>query len=385
MLRIEGSYGKPLSNATISLLESLVKIPSICGDEYNIAEFTRKWLVEHGLSAEMTDVKPRRPNVVCRLKGRKEGPGLLLNGHMDTVAVGGGWTRDPFGAEIEGERMYGRGTIDMKSGLAAILVAATECMHEGLPEKGELIVTAVVDEESIDLGTYALIQQGVTKGVDLAMVSEATDLNVVNAHRGRTVFDIEVRGRAAHSMWPEHGVSAIEGAARLITELPELYSPNHPRLGRDTMNVLKIEGGQEDVMLVPEHCRMVVDRCLVPGDNSKNALDALNHLIKTIGVDASAKLIFRETPFCEPFEISENDERVRIVTEAATKVLGRRPKLDYHPGPCDSCILVTPGGIPTLEFGPSGGRLHESDEFVELNSVRKTTEVYKEVIRAMLS
>jgi succinyl-diaminopimelate desuccinylase len=363
----------------------MVKIPSICGDEYRIAEFTKNWLDDHGLHAEMQDVKQRRPNVVSRLKAQKAGPRLLLNGHMDTVAVGDGWIRDPFGAQIEGGRMYGRGTVDMKAGLAAILVAAAECKQEDLPEKGELIVTAVVDEESIDLGTYALIQQGVTKGVDLAMVSEATDLNVVTAHRGRTVFDVEVRGRAAHSMWPEHGVSAIEGAARLVNSLTNLNSPNHPKLGRDTVNVLRIEGGQQEVMLVPERCRMVIDRCLIPGDDSKHALEDLNRLIKTIGIDAKAKLIDRETPFCEPFEIPEEDAKVRMVVEAATKVLGRKPRFDFHPGPCDSCILVNPGGVPALEFGPSGGRLHESDEFVDLESVRKTTEVYKEIIRTMLS
>jgi acetylornithine deacetylase/succinyl-diaminopimelate desuccinylase family protein len=376
---------RALPDSTISLLENLVRIPSICGDEYKIAEFTNNWLVEHGLPSEMIEVKPRRPNVVSRLKGRAAGPRLLLNGHMDTVALGEGWVRDPFGAEIEGGMMYGRGTVDMKAGLASILVATAECKQEGLPEKGELIVTAVVDEESIDWGTYALIQKGVTKGVDLAMVSETTDLDVVTAHRGRTVFDIEVHGRAAHSMWPEHGVSAIENAATLINALPKLNSPTHPRLGRDTVNVLKIEGGQEEVMLVPERCRMVIDRCLVPGHNSKIALEDLNQLIRKTGIDASAKLISRETPFCEPFEIPDEDKNVQMVMRAAERVLGKTPKINFHPGPCDSCILVNPGGVPTLEFGPSGGRLHESDEFVDLESVRKTTAVYREIIRAMLS
>ena len=374
-----------MADSTISLLESLVKIPSVCGDESKIAEFIKNWLTERNLPVQMLEVKPNRPDVICRLKGRGDGPKLLLNGHMDTVAPGEGWVRDPFGARVEDGRMYGRGTVDMKSGLASILVAAAECKEEGLPGKGELIVTAVVDEESIDLGTYALIQKGTTKGVNLALVSEATDLNVVTGHRGRTVFDVEVHGRAAHSMWPEHGVNAVDNAATLVKSLPKLNSPTHPRLGKATVNVLKIEGGQVDVMLVPEHCRMVIDRCLVPGYNSKAALEDLNQLIREVGVDATAKLFLRETPFCEPFEIPEEDRNVQMVMGAATKVLGKTPKIDFHPGPCDSCILVDPGRVPTLEFGPSGGRLHESDEFVDLDSVRKTTAVYKEIIRTMLS
>ena len=374
-----------MSDSSISLLESLVRIPSVCGKEYKIAAFIRNWLAERDLPSQMLVVKPSRPNVICRLKGRSDGPRLMLNGHMDTVGVGEGWTHDPYGAKVEDGRMYGRGTVDMKAGLASILVAAAECKQEGLPARGELIVTAVVDEESIDWGTYALIQKGITKGVNLAMISEATDLNLVTAHRGRTVFDVEVHGRAAHSMWPEHGVNAIGNAAELIKSLPKLNSPIHPRLGRTTVNILRIEGGQVEVMLVPERCRMVIDRCLVPGHKSKDALEDLKQLVKGIGVNADVKFIARETPFCEPFEIPDEDRNVQTVIGAATKALGKAPKIDFHPGPCDSCILVDPGGVPTLEFGPSGGRLHESDEFVELESVTKTTAVYKEIIRTMLS
>ena len=374
-----------LSDDVISFLADLVKIPSVCGEEGRVAEFIAKWLMENGLPVEMLEVKPGRPNVLSRVKGAQDGPRLMLNGHMDTVAPGTGWKHDPFGAEIENGRMYGRGTVDMKSGLAAILSAAVECKKEGLPKRGEIIVAAVVDEESLDWGSYALVQRGITSGVNLAMISEATDLNVVTAHRGRTVLDVVVHGKAAHSMWPEHGVSAIQDAAILINSLPRLSSPTHPRMGRSTVNVLKIEGGQENVMLVPDRCRIIIDRCLVPGHNSKDALEDLNNLIRELGINATASFIARETPFCDPFEIPEENETVKIVVEAATKALGRAPRIDFHEGPCDSCILVNQGKIPTLEFGPSGGRLHESDEFVDLGSVKKTVVVYKEVIRTLLS
>ena len=374
-----------MSDDVISLLADLVRIPSVCGEEGKVAEFIAEWLRKKGLPVEILDVKPGRPNVLSRLKGPEDGPCIMLNGHMDTVLPGGGWMHYPFGAEIENGRMYGRGTIDMKSGLAAMLSAAVECKEEGLPKRGEVIVAAVVDEESLDWGSYALVQGGITDGVDLAMISEATDLNVVTAHRGRTVLEVVVHGKAAHSMWPDHGVSAIQNAAVLINSLSKLSSPTHPRMGRSTVNVLKIDGGQEDVMLVPDRCRIVVDRCLVPGHNSKQALEDLSNLIKEIGINATASFIARETPFCDPFEIPEEHEFVKMVVAAATKALGSTPGIEYHEGPCDSCILVNPGNVPTIEFGPSGGRLHESDEFVELESVKKTTEVYKEVIRTLLS
>lgn len=304
---------------------------------------------------------------------------------MDTVEPGRGWKHDPFGAQIEGGRMYGRGTLDMKSGLACILWAAAACKEEGLPKRGELLVAAVVDEEAIDWGTYALVQKGLTKGLDFAMIPEYTDLQVATAHRGRAVINVEVHGKAAHSEWPDHGVNAIEKAAVLLNALPKIGGPVHPKFGGSTINTLKIEGGQEEVMLVPDRCRIVIDRCLAPGYTSKAALEDLKRLIRETGVDAEARVVDRETPFCEPFDIPDNDPHVQQVVEIAAKVLGKAPEIISHGGPCDSCILVNQGKVTTVEFGPSGARLHESEEYVDLVSVKKTAEVYREIIRTLLS
>ena len=357
----------------------------MCGEEGRIADFIAKWLREKALPAEMVEVKPGRSDVISWVRGRQDGLRVMFNGHMDTVPAGTGWNHDPFGAEIEDGRMYGRGTVDMKSGLAAILSAVADCKAEGLPKKGEIVVAAVVDEESIDLGSHALVQRGLTEDLDFAMISEATDLNVVTAHRGRVVFDVVVHGKAAHSMWPDHGVSAIVNAAVLINSLTRLGGPTHPRMGRSTVNVLKVEGGQQEVMLVPDRCRVVIDRCLVPGYESKDALADLRTLIKELGLTADADYIVRETPFCDPFEIPDDHKAVKMVVKAASKVLGKLPGIEFHEGPCDSCILVNQGKIPTVEFGPSGGRLHQPDEFVDLESVKTTTEVYKELIRGLLA
>jgi acetylornithine deacetylase/succinyl-diaminopimelate desuccinylase family protein len=374
-----------LVNDVISIAKDLIKIPSVCGEESRIAHFIADWLEKNGLAAQILEVKPNRPDVIAVLKGPKPGPRLLFNGHMDTVEAGPGWTHDPLGCEVEEGRMYGRGTFDMKSGLACLLWVAAKCSEEGLPRKGELVVTAVVDEEAIDWGTYALVEKGITNGVDFAMISESTNLEVVTAHRGRAVFEVEIRGKAAHSQWPEHGVNAIEKAAVLVNSIERLRGPDHPRMGRSTVNIAKIEGGQEEVMLVPDRCRLVIERCLVPGYSSKAALDDLRRLATELGIDAEAKLVDRETPFCEPFEIPEDDPHVRLVVEAAAKVLGKVPEVTFHPGPCDSCIMVNQGKVTTIEFGPSGARLHEPDEYVEIESVKKTAAVYHEVVKAALS
>jgi len=369
----------------ISLLQDLLRVQSVCGNEEKIAHFIVGWMKENGLPAEMVEVMPKRPNVIAQLKGASPGPHVMLNGHMDTVDAGRGWTHDPFGCEIEEGRMYGRGAYDMKSGLASILWAAAACKQEGLPRRGKLTLAAVVDEEAIDLGTYALIQQGYTKGLDIALVAESTDLKVVTAHRGRAIFEIEVSGRAAHSQSPSHGVNAIEKAAILLNALPQLAGPVHPKIGTSTVSILRIEGGQEQVMLIPDRCRVVVERCLVPGYSTAEALDDMKQLIGKLGISADVALAKRDTPFCEPFEIPETDPYVRLIVESVEKTLARKTEITFHEGPCDSCILVNQGNVPTIEFGPSGGQLHEADEYVDIESVRTTANVYREILRRLLS
>jgi len=369
----------------VELLSQLIKIPSVCGQEGRLAHYIADWLSKQGIQAQLMDVKPGRPNVVATLAGAQGGSGLMFNGHMDTVDPGQGWTRDPFGAEIVDGRMYGRGSYDMKSGLAGILWAAAKCKEEGLPERGRLVVAAVVDEEAYDLGTYALVQHGLTGGLDFAVVAEATHLEAVTAHFGRAVFEVEVHGKVAHSQDPSLGVNAIQEAARLINALPRIRAPRHKRFGPPTVNALKIEGGQERLMLVPDSCRLLVERCLMPGYDSNMALKDLKALIKKTGVKAKASPVARETPFCDPFEIPDGNPHVRLVREAARRVVGKTPKISFHSGPCDSCILANQGKLPTIDFGPKGRNLHQPDEYVEIESVRAAANVYYEIAKAALS
>jgi acetylornithine deacetylase/succinyl-diaminopimelate desuccinylase family protein len=374
-----------MNSDVVDLLSNLIRIPSICGKEETIAHFIADWLGKNKLTVEMIDVKPNRPNVLVKLKGEAPGPRVMLNGHMDTVELGRNWVHDPLGAEIENGKMYGRGALDMKAGLSCIMWAVAALRGEGLPKRGELIFAAVVDEEVVARGTYALIQTNLTKGVDFAMVPEPTDLKVITAHRGRAVFNVRVHGKSAHSSRPGDGINAIENAAALIHAFGRIHGPLHPKIGAATINTLKIEGGQEEVMLVPDNCRIVIDRCLVPGYTVDAALGDLCHLINEIGIDAEAELPARETPFCEPFEIPDDDPHVQLIAETASRILEKKAEISFHDGPCDSCLLVNQGKIPTIEFGPAGYGLHQPDEYVQLESVRKTAAVYHSVLSKILA
>jgi succinyl-diaminopimelate desuccinylase len=374
-----------LGSDVVDLLSDLVKTPSVCGQEEEIANFIGDWLEKNRLPAELIYVKPDRPNVMVMLKGDKPGLNVLLDGHMDTVETGRGWVRDPFGATVEDGKMYGRGTLDMKSGLACILWVAAALREEGLPRRGKLILAAVVDEEGISRGTYNLVERNLTTDIDFAMIPEPTDLKVVTGHRGRAVFDIQVYGKAAHSSRPQDGVNAIEKAGLLLTAFPKIHGPRHVKIGTPTINTLKIEGGQDAVMLVPDQCHLLIDRCLVPGYATNAALHDLRQLISETGIDAEARLPARETPYCDPFEIPDDEPHLKLVMEVATEVLEKQPEISFADWPSDSCILTNQGKTPTIEFGPTGSGIHQPDEYVELESVKKTAAVYHAIMRKILS
>src|SRR3989442_14979730 len=189
-----------------AILEGLVRIPSQTGDERAAAEAVAGWCADAGLEVVLEEVSPGRPNMLARWRvGR--GPHLLLTGHLDTVPVGAGWTRDPFGAEVSGGRLYGRGACDMKGGLAAMLGAVFELRRRGEEPAGDVTLAAVAGEEEDSAGTRALVGRGIH--ADMAVLSEPTAMRLVISNRGLLNFRVVVKGASAHASAPELGRNAI--------------------------------------------------------------------------------------------------------------------------------------------------------------------------------
>ncbi len=185
------------------------------GGERDCAEVVAKKLRGLGLEVELVEKEPGSTNVVARLKGTRGSPVLLYNGHIDVVPAGNGWSRDPFSGEIVEGRLYGRGTADMKSGVASMVAAAEAIVKSGFKLKGDLLITAVADEETGSLkGTRYLIERGLK--ADMAVVSEPTDLRVEIAHKGILWAEITTRGRGSHASRPHLGVNAIDKMHAII-------------------------------------------------------------------------------------------------------------------------------------------------------------------------
>jgi acetylornithine deacetylase/succinyl-diaminopimelate desuccinylase family protein len=360
-----------------AILESLVRVPSVTGEEGAVAKTIAGWCSDAGLAVEMQEVAPGRANVVARW-GTGRRPVLLLTGHMDTVPVGAGWTRDPFGAEVAGGRLYGRGACDMKGGLAAILAAVHDLRAEGREPAGDVVVAAVVGEEEDSAGTLALLRAGVE--ADRALLAEPTGLALVRSNRGLVNYRLTVSGRSAHASSPELGRNAIVAASELVLELDRvaarLREQPHPELGPPNLTVGTIAGGTRPYV-VPDRCVLEVDRRVNPGETAATVLAEAEAAIAAVrGRVPWLEVEFEPGPEYLPFELAEADPLVAAML-GAMAAAGLEARTAAWRAASDAGFLVARAGIPCILFGPGDvdAAAHRPDEFVDLAEVETAREV----------
>lgn len=372
-----------MPNEIARLTAELVAIESINPDlvpggsgEGPIARFVADWCAQAGLETRLQEAAPGRTNVIAIARGSGGGRSLMLNGHLDTVGVAG--MRDPHTPRIVDGRLYGRGAYDMKASVAAAMLATARAAKRGL--RGDVIFTAVADEEYASLGTQAIV--GAWKA-DAAIVTEPTGLQACVAHKGFVWIDIETRGVAAHGSRPDLGVDAIAKMGHALVALDRLdqnlrAAPTHPLLGSGSIHASLIRGGQE-LSSYPERCALSVERRTVPGETVQQVQSQIDDILKRLAAgDADFKAEARTTLSREPFEVSPDAPITRAVLEAATDVLGAKPGLSGGLGWMDSAILST-AGIPTVIFGPSGAGAHAVEEWVDLASAAQCADIYLNV------
>lgn len=363
----------------LTLSQRLVAIDSVnpalaagTQGEQALAHFAASWLEEHGLetSLEQTDLE-QRPNVVAVIRGSGGGRSLLLNAHLDTVGVSG--MEAPFNAIVENGRLHGRGALDTKGGLAAVMLAAAEARRR--PLRGDVMLAAVVDEEYASRGTEALIKRW---RADAAIVMEPTNLNIVIAHKGFVWLEMETKGIAAHGSKPEAGVDAIMKMGKALSALDDLAqkissSSPHPQLGTGSLHASLIQGGQE-WSSYPASCRLSVERRTIPGETADMAEAEIQRILDTISAEdstfqASVRTVFGR----EPLSASPQSPLAEILRRHASKARGRELALTGFSGWTDAALL-SGAGIPSVVFGPSGEGLHGVDEWVDLASVQQCYE-----------
>jgi acetylornithine deacetylase/succinyl-diaminopimelate desuccinylase-like protein len=350
------------------LVCELVAIESINPDlvasgsgEAAIAGFVASWLGDAGLTVEVVEPVRRRPSVVGVLRGSGGGPSLMLNAHMDTVGAGG--MARPFEPVVKDGRIYGRGAYDMKGSLAAIMIAAREASKTGL--RGDLIVTAVSDEEVASLGTESVLERF---RADAAIVTEPTELRLCLAHKGFVWIEVEATGVAAHGSRADIGVDAITAMGPVLTGVGELADrlaggKPHPLLGHGSIHASVIEGGGE-MSTYPARCVARLERRTLPGEDAAGSLREIADLTRDGRV--SARLVLER----KPSEVASDTRIAQAVMDAAAgpESIGVAYWMDM--------ALLNAAGIPAVAFGPAGEGEHADVEWVDLASLETCVDVY---------
>jgi acetylornithine deacetylase len=358
---------------TINYLEAMVKIdsvnPSLTAGAKGEAEMA-VWLAdacrELGFSVEFQETAPSRPNVIARWKGTGGGQSLLLTGHMDVVSVDN-MTRDPFEPYVENGRMYGRGTQDMKGGLAAILGAVASLKTGGFTPKGDIILGFVTDEEYFSIGTDALVK--IVKA-DAAILTEPTGGDICIAHKGFMWLTLTTSGKAAHGSLYTEGVDAIAHMGYLLRELDRFNAeapPKHRLLQRASAHASLINGGL-GLSTYPDQCILQIEHRMLPDDTPESviaywqtAIDRLSHEVPNFSASVGQD-------FYRPgYEIDKSAPIVQTI-ESAFRGKGSKPSYMGMFGWLDSAILGQ-AGIPTVILGPGGAGMHGAVEYVILEDV----------------
>ncbi len=341
-----------------------------------------------GFTVERVESGPGLVGVVGEYAFRTPGRTLMLNGHVDVVPAGdlAGWTHDPFAGEVVDGRLYGRGSLDMKGPLAALIVAAREAVSGERPLAGRLKVSAVPDEESGGfLGSGALVEAG-KAGADAVVIAEPADGGIVVAHRGMCFLRLVTRGRSAHASMPENGVNAVEKMVDVLTALRtvELAYEPHPLLGRPGLAVgTMIEGGRK-INMIPDECRATVDVRLVPGMTPAGVVDELRAHCEASGAPVP------EVEIVVGGEAGETDpdaEIVRLAAEAFEQEFGHRPEVRGIQASTDGWWFANRVGVPAImAFGPGGiAGCHIDDEHVDLVELERYGRVYADLIGRFLA
>ncbi|MHA2297263.1 MAG: M20 family metallopeptidase [Candidatus Hodarchaeales archaeon] len=361
------------------VLEEMIRINSIVGQEGDLVEYLKNELDALGLRCEIDEVEPGRPNVYARLEGDGPGRRLNFNGHTDTVPVVDGWDTDPFDPIIKDGKIYGLGSCDMKAGIACILNMLRAFVESNHSFKGELSFSGVIDEEAYGKGAKAMLKTDYAK-VDAIVLAEPypgdESKPIPLGITGKILYDIHVKGKAAHGFRPHLGINAIEELGKILANLDKLQLKEHPDFGTGNYSTLKIEGGYEIYsVVVPARARVEINRLIVPGETSQTAIADMERLVESLDLTAEVE-VKTKPPQYEAYVIDKTEPIIQVFDPIYTEVMGQAPRYEYDSGITDANVFAGEGNIPCLNLGPQRGGVHQKNEHVVLDWLPPISKMY---------
>ncbi len=384
----------------IKLTKDLVKIKSTNPGEREggVREYIWNYLADCGAKIELDAVEEGRYNLVATIPadGRMKHiradtpkqPMLILICHMDTVVVGKGWKREPFGAEETEGRIYGRGSCDMKSGLACALSVfartARDVKESGRRLLRPLRLICTVDEEGNMTGVEHIVRSGYVRPSDWVLDLEPTDGQIQMSHKGRFWVELSVGGITAHASKPEMGADAVAAAAEMIVRIREAFEafPTHPEMGRSTVTFGQIQGGYQPYV-VPDECKVWLDCRLAPPVNDEKVMKIIDQASASVAERLAGIRITYQITGNRPYvELNPGSRLLAGLKRAVRDVCGQEPAQGVFPGYTDTAVIAGMlNNMECMSYGPGSlGLAHKPDEFVECRDIVRCEKVLEKLI-----
>jgi len=372
----------------VEFTQEIIRRPSLSGEEDKVAKFIKKTMEELGYDEAWID---EYGNVIGKIEGKEKGKSLIFEGHMDTVPVTNpeDWKHDPFGAEIENGKIYGRGTSDMKGALSAMVYGASLIPRQKI--KGDIYVVGVVMEEIFEGISFGKVLDKIP--ADYVVLGESTELNINIGQRGRAEIIVKTKGKPAHSSNPQVGVNAVYNMLPLIDGIRKLPLPSHEFLGDAIIELTDIiSKPYPGASVVPYECRVTFDRRLIVGETEGSVLKPIKELIEDLKgkipkFEAEVEIATGEATtytgkqikakrFFPAWLLKKEHELAKKSLDAVNNI-GIPAKFSKYSFCTDGSQSAGIRGIPTIGYGPSKESLaHVTDEYIEINQLIKAVEGY---------
>ncbi|MEU4998569.1 M20 family metallopeptidase [Streptomyces sp. NPDC021622] len=388
------------ADAAVAFTQDLVRLRTVNATgatevERPAAELVARLFDTFGWTYDVVEIAPGRPNTVAVIEGGGgEGPTLMFEGHIDVVTEGdpADWSVDPYGAEIRDGKLWGRGSADMKSGVAAMIYGVRALQLAG-PFPGRIVIGVLCDEEGLMLGAKAFAATPLAREVDGVIVCEPEGYEVCTSARGGIRLRLDLDGVMAHGAMPQEAKSPIVAGARIVDVLENVQAwaeeryGTHPHAGSVTVTPTVLHGGDPDQLnVIPAHGLVGIDIRTIPGTDHAELIECVREFAAeaaaTVGVGVALTVV-DDRP---SIELPDDHPVVTALVEGHRQVHGAAPPFGAVPGTTDGTILTRDAGLPTVVYGPGGKWIaHQKDEFVQVREIAEYTRVYAAAAHAFLT
>lgn len=370
-------------NAKLELLMELIQINTVNGHEQPAAEYLKQVLTTHGIEARLIEQAPHRADLVAEI-GQQPGPVLVLAGHLDTVDVGDltKWQTEPFGGQVKDGQIYGRGSVDMKGGLAAMITALIELKEAGLPKHGQVRLLATIDEEGAGQGALELTRRGLVDDASALIIGEATNNQLKYAHSGSLDYRVKAYGKTAHSSRPLNGINAVANLARFMDAERSAFDDILPNsaLGELTHNITVFHGGRQ-VKTIPDYAYLEGNVRTIPECDNTETAHRLQKIVDQLNQQLAGRLVFEVMANLVPVTTDPRDSFITLTQRAFARVTGQKLPLGISHSATDaSRFALAKRQFPIIILGPGQEQMaHQTDEALSVNEYLLADRIYYQI------